>query len=173
MSLIEFKKGLAKKFPKHYKSFIKKAEVSALLPLVSIDNLLALAEGFYKGSGLIALTRSNLVWVYKGLLFGTKIKKYPAGKITGFSVNHNPLYSTIFFSCFGEQIKITHLNRKAAEGFMSGFDSIIEVPALKAEDAYIKKDPVSALETLKELLHKRLITEVEYKNKKQDILKDL
>ena len=139
----------------------------------------AIVQGVYnKKLGILVASNKRLIFVKKGLLYGLQVEDFPYDKITSIQYETGLMYGKIKIFSSGNKAEIEQVEKRRARDFSEYIRARISGVTKHAsyhEQAAAAKDPyddmLTKLERLPQLKERGILTEEEFQEQKQAILR--
>lgn len=151
--------------------FGTKKEVKALPELLDINEIVVYAtSGFVdKGTVLIVVTDKRLVFINRGMIYGTDFKEIPFDHINAVSYSKGIMLAKISITNGADTTLINNVAKETAPAFVDKLKKAIS-ESHQAVSVSSLDNSVNNLRNLKQLLDDEIITQEDFDAKKRQIL---
>ncbi|KAA8365703.1 MULTISPECIES: PH domain-containing protein [Leuconostoc] len=155
--------------------FGTKKEVKALPELLSADEIVLYAtSGFVsKGTVLVVVTDQRLLFINKGLIYGTDFKEIPFKHINAVSYSKGLVFAKVSITNGANVTLIEQVSKDNAPTFVQKLKYAIEQQENASTHVMVKNtndNSINNLRNLKQLLDDGIITQDDFDAKKKQIL---
>jgi len=160
----------------NYSRFSGRRELKELPRLMWEDETVEkIVQGLYENkSGILVATNKRLLFVDKGLVFGLKVEDFPYNKITSIQYQTGILFGKITIFASGNRAEITRIFKAQVQSFCDYVRARTTGVSEHAsnKDSNNHSDKISLLEKLAKLKENGTLTDKEFKQEKEKILKE-
>lgn len=152
--------------------FGTKKEVNALPEILNSDEIVKFAASGYVtgGTALIVVTDKRLLFINKGMLYGTDFTDIPLDKINALSYSTKMLLATVSFMNGATAVKIDNVDKHVAPKLINQIKESITNINQASISSPVEKDLISQLRDLKSLVDDGILTQEEFNSQKEKLL---